>query len=121
MIENTKIENTTVNTTDTVVDKKEFQLAKLNQFIWFIIHLIGIIIGLRFFFLLFGANVNGFAALIYNLSYPFVYLFQGIFPAPSTNGSYFDTAALLALVIWYIFGFILNYVLTLFSNRATEV
>jgi hypothetical protein len=121
MIENTRIQNTTIDTADTVVSKKEFQLAKINQVLWFIIHLIGIIITLRFLFLLFGANLNGFALMIYNLSAPFVRVFQGIFPAPSTNGSYFDTAALLALAIWYILGFILNYVLSLFSNRVTEV
>ena len=116
-IGNTAVQKETVIASQHI-DKNELQLARINQVIWLVIHLIGIIIGLRFLFLLFGANLTGFALLVYNLSVPFVRLFQGIFPAPATNGSYFDTAAILALLIWYLLGFIITYVISMFSKRV---
>ena len=102
------------------VDGKEVGIFKLNQVVWLGIHLIGIVLALRFVFLLLGARVTGFVAVIYSLSLPFVRLFQGIFPAPSMNGSYFDTASLLALAMWYVFGFIVTYIISLFSNQITK-
>jgi hypothetical protein len=101
------------------VDKNEFTIAKANQVIWLGIHLIGIVITLRFLFLLFGANINGFAALIYNISAPFVRIFQGIFPAARVSGTFFDSAALLALAIWYLFGYVVTYIVSLFSKKVT--
>jgi hypothetical protein len=102
-------------------DAAELRTAKTNQVIWLVINIIGIIIGLRFAFLLLGANLSGFALLIYNLSTPFVALFRGIFPATGTGGSYFDSAALLALVVWYLLGYILTYIISVLgSKRVVE-
>jgi hypothetical protein len=102
------------------IDTKEFQLAKLNQGLWLLIHVIGVVILLRFVFLLLGANLTGFSLFIYNLSNVFVRPFQGIFSSANARGSYFDSAALLALVVWYLFGYLLTYVIALFSKRTTS-
>ncbi len=106
---------------DDVIDQKDFVLAKTNQLLWFGIHLIGMGIGLRFLFLLFGANLRGIALIIYNLTTPFVQPFQGIFSTPQGGGAYVDSAALLALALWYLFGTIVTYILTLLSNDTSDL
>jgi hypothetical protein len=52
------------------------------------------------------------------MSSPFVRIFQGIFPAPQISGSYFDSAALLARAMWYFLGYIITYVIAVFSSRS---
>ncbi len=100
------------------VNADEVSVRKFTQFVWFLVNLVGIIILLRFSFLLFGANLTGFALIIYRLSDPFVRPFQGIFPAPRTLGSYFDSASILAVLIWYMLGYIITSVISLFSNSV---
>src|SRR5690348_14896510 len=63
------------------IDPNELMVMRLIQAIWLVIHLIGVVILLRFLFLFFGANLSGFAALVYGISVPLVRPFQGIFPA----------------------------------------
>ena len=99
------------------VDSKELSIFKINQVVWLGIHIIGVLLLLRFVFFLLGANITGFVATIYALTRPFVQPFQGIFPMPQVSGSYFDSAAILALGMWYLFGFVLTYVISLFSNQ----
>jgi hypothetical protein len=115
----TSVNKETVVASNTV-DRQEFKTAKTNQIIWLFIHLIAILIGLRIVFLLLGANMSGFASIIYNLSQPFVVLFQGIFPAARANGSYFDSAAILALVVWYLLGFIITYIINVVGSKKLE-
>lgn len=115
----TAVQKQTVVSTDNV-SNTDYALAKVNQVVWFGIHLIGITVALRFVFLLFGANLTGIALFVYNLSAPFVAPFQGIFSSPRAGGAFFDSAALLALASWYIVGFIISYVLSLFSSDTTE-
>lgn len=102
------------------VDGKELTLSKVNKVVWLIVNLIGIVILLRFVFLLLGANIYGFSKFIVDVSNPFVRMFQGIFPASRVEGAYFDTAALLAIGMWYLLGFIITTILNIFSNRPQE-
>ncbi|NTV30867.1 hypothetical protein HGA91_02715 [candidate division WWE3 bacterium] len=96
---------------------KELNLSRIKAGMWLIINLIGLLIGLRFIFYFLGANPSGFAQFIYTMSAPFVGPFQGIFPEVETGVSVFDTASILAVVAWYILGFILTYVISIFSNK----
>jgi uncharacterized protein YggT (Ycf19 family) len=75
-------------------------IAKIIQLIWFVVGLINVILALRIVFLLFNAQTIGFTGFLYNVTAPFVVPFVGIFPAPSQGGTYFDTAALVAIVIY---------------------
>lgn len=102
------------------VDSKELTIIKFTQVVWLFVHIVGVVISLRFLFLLFGANLNGFASFIFNLSVPFVKPFQGIFSTPRSGSSYFDSASLLALAIWYILGYLVTYIIEMFSNKTTE-
>lgn len=104
------------------VDNQEFALAKLAQFVWLIGHLIATLLSFRILFLLFGANRRGIVLFIYNLSEIFVRPFKGIFASPSTGVSYFDTAAILAILMYYVLIAIILSVLQLMSkNTDTDV
>lgn len=80
--------------------------------------LIEIVVGLRFIFLLLGAGTNSqFVNWIYNFSHPLVAPFGTIFghtakAIPGTlQGSSFETASLVALVVYGLVGGILLKVL----------
>jgi len=104
--------------TSNQVDSEVFVLAKTHQVIWFIAHLIAIILGLRFVFLLLGANLTGIVLFIYNLSSVFVLPFRGIFPSPTTGEFYLDSAALLGIALYYLLAFLLVKGMALFSKTA---
>jgi len=75
-------------------------IEKIVQLIWFVVGLVNVILILRIVFLLFSARSSGFTAFLYNVTTPFVIPFMGIFPAPGQADSYFDTAALVAIIIY---------------------
>ncbi len=72
--------------------------------------LIELLVGLRFLFLLFGANsASGFVQWIYETSGPLVAPFQVVFghavnTVTGVSGSVFEVASLLALVVYGIIG-----------------
>ncbi len=88
--------------------------------------LIELALVLRFFFLLFGANpASSFVAWIYNITYPLVVPFAGIFGQPGTSvvpvgttQGVFDIPTLIALVIIAAVGGIL---LALLGRRPSTV
>lgn len=114
---NTQVQQETVSAGQTI-DQGEFTLAKLAQAIWFLAHFIAILLGLRFLFLLLGANMTGIVLSIYNISSVFVLPFRGIFPSPRTGEFYFDTAALLGILLYYLLAFILVKLLGIFSKNT---
>lgn len=121
-VKNQKVGDTSVQSEqvaqENVVDSGEFTLAKLNQVFWFVGHFIATLLFLRFIFLMLGANLTGIVRLIYDLSGVFILPFRGIFPSPRAGEFYFDTAALLGIVMYYLLIFLLVNVLQLFSKRA---
>lgn len=102
-----------------VADPQEFSLAKAAQVLMYFAHFIAILLGLRFIFLLLGANLRGIVLFIYNLSEVFVQPFKGIFPSPAAGGAYFDSAALLGIVIYYLLAFLIIKGIALFSRDTT--
>ncbi|MCA9379794.1 YggT family protein [Candidatus Dojkabacteria bacterium] len=98
----------------------EFALAKFNQVIWYITHLIVILIVLRVLFYLLGANPQGIVSFIYSLTNLFVAPFRGIFPSPSESGSFFDTAGVVAIGFYYLLAFIVTSFLRILSKRNVE-
>ncbi len=80
--------------------QKSEGIEKIIQLVWFVVGLINVILILRIMFLLFNAQTSGFTGFLYNVTAPFVMPFTGIFPAPGQGNTYFDTAALVAIVIY---------------------
>ncbi len=106
-------------TTSVEPDKQEFTIAKSSQIIWYFAHFIAILLGLRFLFMLFGAARTGFVGMIYALTSVFVLPFRGIFPAAASEGSYFDSSALVAILMYYLFAFLITQGIALMS-KSTE-
>ena len=82
----------------------EVEADRVGAIVWYIIGFLEVLLAVRFIFLLLGANNTGFTAMIYDITHPFVTLFQGIFASPATTGSYFDTATILAMIVYALIG-----------------
>lgn len=119
-VSSTPVSTTPVISTDPVIvnNKQEFGLAKINQVVWFITGLINIIIALRFIMLLLGANAVSIVGLVYNLSYPFVVPFYGIFGQPRIGESYFETASLVAILVYTLIAYLITSLLSIMSKRT---
>lgn len=69
--------------------------------VWFVASVVDVIVGLRFLLELLAASPQApFVSLVYSISEPLIRPFQGIFPAPGRGGFFFDSPALVALVIY---------------------
>lgn len=118
-ITNTTIKRQNVRNGASVADD-EFALAKVNQIIWYLTHIIAVLLSIRILLLLLGANARGIVLFLYNITDIFVAPFKGVFPAPGEGGSYFDTAAVLAVGFCYLVAFIATTLLRLLSKRNVE-
>jgi len=105
---------------ETSADPAEFTLAKLSQIIWFFGHFLAAVLGLRFVFLLLGARLTGIVLLIYNITAVLILPFKGIFPSAQSGISYFDSAALLGIVMYYLIIALITKIISLFSKNTDE-
>lgn len=83
---------------------KEHKANQAGAIIAYIVGVIDVLLLIRIVFLLFGAKDTGFADLIYSITAPFVAIFKGIFGSPASDTGYFDTAALLAIIVYGLVG-----------------
>jgi NADH:ubiquinone oxidoreductase subunit 6 (subunit J) len=104
---------------NTVVDPQSARISKTRQVVWFFGYLILTMISLRFIFLLLGARRIGVVDFIYDLTAVFILPFRGVFPSNQIEGSFFDSASLLALVMYYLLVYLLDQLILLFSKRNT--
>lgn len=104
--------------TDTQADPQEFTILKMAQFLWYVAHVINIFLALRFVFLLLGARLTGIVLFIYNVSNVFIAPFRGVFPAAREGASYFDSAAVLGIVMYYLATFVIIQGIALFSKQT---
>lgn len=82
----------------------EKQANKANAYVWYVVGVIDVLVALRFIFFILGAKNTGFTSILYQVTYPFVALFKGIFPSPTSDTGYFDTAAVLAIIVYVLLG-----------------
>lgn len=95
-------------------------VSRFSQFLWLIVSVIVILLGLRFAFVLINANpATGFVSFIYNLTEPLVMPFKNIVNTPGI-----DIAAIVAIFVYMIAGWL---IITLFrlafadTNRLRQV
>src|SRR5437867_3346327 len=76
-----------------------------------------VILGFRLGFLLAGANPsNGFVDFIYDISDPLTDPFQGIVSNRSVDGSTFEPASIIAMLVYLVAGGLLNALLLAIAN-----
>jgi len=102
-------------------ERTELAGAKAIQIVWLIAGLISLLLVIRGLFLLLGAHDVGFAHFIYDISAPFVAPFSGIFPAPSIPGAYFDTAALVGIIVYSLIAWLIASLIEATTQRTTTV
>ena len=99
-------------------ETKSAKADKKNQVVWYVVGIINTLLLLRIVFYLFGARDVGFTNLLYSVTDPFVSLFKGIFSSATAGSSFFDTAALLALVVISLLGWGISEMINLVQRPA---
>lgn len=99
-------------------ETKDAQSDRGNAWVWYVVVIVDILLLLRGLFHLFGARVVGFASFIYNVTDFLVAPFRGIFKNPEIEGSYFDTASLVAIIVYILLGWIIVRLIDLSTRPA---
>ncbi|MBL1178545.1 YggT family protein [Pantanalinema sp. GBBB05] len=89
--------------------RRRATLGWITNSIYLLVGLLEILLVLRFFLRLAGANTqNTFAQFIYNLSEPFIAPFSTLFVSPVTAGgaSIFDINVLIAMIVYALLGWL---------------
>lgn len=93
-----------------------------QRIVWYIAGVIIVLLALRLLLFLLGANRDsGFVDFIYNISAVFAAPFSGIFPAPTYGQFFFDTASLVAIVVYALVAWGIARLFTLDSSRTDVV
>ena len=78
-------------------------LYRGTQAVWYILGFIEAVLAFRFLLRLLAANpAAGFTDFVYSLSYPFVAPFLNVFPAMRVEGSVFEWATILAMIVYWL-------------------
>ena len=76
------------------------------------------LIGLRFLLKLMAANpVNPFASLIYFITSPFLWMFQGLTRTPAFEGIEIEFFSLIAIVVYSLIGWVIIQLLWILFSR----
>lgn len=81
-------------------NEKRRDLSKIKGVLQFTLTFIETILIVRFILLLLGARSSDFSLLMFQLTDPLILPFKGTFVAPGASGAYFDSAAILAIIIY---------------------
>jgi uncharacterized protein YggT (Ycf19 family) len=103
----------------TETETKDAKSDRGNAWVWYVVGIIDLFLLLRLMFHLFGARSAGFTDFLYAITGPFVAPFRGIFASPSIEGSYFETASLVAIIIYALLGWMVVGLINLIT-RPTD-
>jgi uncharacterized protein YggT (Ycf19 family) len=96
---------TPVTTSRTAVYRESVNgTYRVIQVIWWVVGLIDTLIAIRFLLKLFGANPAPFVRFMYDLTWPFVAPFHGIFNTDQIGRSVFEPESLVAIAIYSLLG-----------------
>lgn len=115
---------TTDNTTRERVVERDHASAGLvaQRIVWYVAGVIITLLALRFILFMLGANQgSGFVDFIYGISGIFAAPFAGIFPAPTYGQFFFDTASLVAMIVYALIAWGIAKLFTLGSAHTTTV
>lgn len=91
---------------------------RLAQLTYAVVAAVEALLALRFLLQLLGANIgNGIVQLIYNLSYPLVQPFIGMFDTTIDGVRSFSTATLVAMAVYALLGWVVISIINAFRNR----
>lgn len=125
----TEVRTTNAVDGDDTVRRESVRTATTNdgrvvaqRIVWYIAGVIIVLLALRLLLFLLGANRDsGFVDFIYSISAVFAAPFSGIFPAPTYGQFFFDTASLVAIVVYALVAWGIARLFTLDSSRTDVV
>lgn len=95
-------------------------ITVVQRVIWFIVGVISVVLLLRILLLLIGANQgNGFVDLVYAIGGFFAAPFSGIVSSPTYGVSFFDSASVVAIVVYLLLGWGASKLVTLGQSEET--
>ncbi len=107
-----KVVRKEVRTDAVTEDEKEkaVNYALTDQIIYFLLGLVNILLLIRFFFRISGANpAAGIVSAVYSITNVFMAPFRFIFPTSQiTSQSYFEWSVLVAIVFYLLFAWIIR-------------
>jgi hypothetical protein len=93
-----------VTTSRTAVYRESGNNTRVIQTVWWIVGFIEVLIAIRFVLKLFGANPAPFVRFMYDLTWPFVAPFHGIFNTAQEGKSILEPESLVAMAIYALIG-----------------
>lgn len=88
---------------DSYVSPRTRPLYRGTQIAWYLLGFLEALLAFRFLLKLLGANPNaGFTDFIYSVTYPFVAPFLNVFKVVRVEGSVWEWATLLAMVVYWL-------------------
>lgn len=102
-----------------VISRQRTVVQKFLASLWYLVGALELLLGLRFFLLVTGANPeNIFASVIYNLSDPFVAPFSNLFVSPAAaDGRFiFDVNIIVAMLAYLLLTFLVIRFITLLTD-----
>jgi hypothetical protein len=111
---------TTSSTSRTAVYRESTSSNRTIQIIWWVVGLLDTLIAIRFLLKVFGANPAPFVRFMYDLTWPLVAPFHGIFNSDQAGRSVFEPESLVAILIYLLIGWgIVSLIRILSRPRST--
>jgi hypothetical protein len=95
---------TPVTTSRTAVYREGGYNDRAIQIVWWIVGFIDVLVAIRFLLKIFGANPAPFVRFMYDLTWPLVAPFHGIFNSDQVGRSVFEPESLVAIGIYSLIG-----------------
>lgn len=93
--------------------------ARPIQAVWWVVGFIDTLIAIRFVLKMFGANLAPFVRFMYDLTWPLVAPFHGIFNTDQVGRSVFEWESLVALAIYALIGWGIVSLIRLILDRSS--
>ena len=109
-----------VTTSRTAIYREGGYNTRAIQIIWWVVGFIEVLIAIRFVLKLFGANPAPFVRFMYDVTWPFVAPFHGIFNTAQEGKSILEPESLVAMAIYALIGWgIVSLIRLLSRPRST--
>lgn len=95
---------TGVRTSRTAIYREGTGYYRVVQVVWWLVGLIDTLIAIRFLLRLFGANPAPFVRFIYDITWPLVAPFHGIFNTTQVDRAVFEPECIIAALIYLLIG-----------------
>ena len=109
-----------VTTSRTSIYRESGNNTRVIQTVWWIVGFVEVLIAIRFVLKLFGANPAPFVRFMYDLTWPFVAPFHGIFNTAQEGKSILEPESLVAMAIYALIGWGIVSLIRLLSRPSSS-